>query len=151
MAVDNNFGIGGNEVKLDAFEAFQDIQSNRTLMAQKLTDMPPVKPEVVGGLTNTEEVFAHYKPSLEMEFETDEGTMTKETLSFSHLGDFGKKGITAQSPFLGDLNTKQEQYQKIMKQLKSNKLLKTALASPGGKENVIGALRALMTELQENK
>ncbi len=145
----NNFGIGGTEVKLDAFEAFQDIQSNRTLVAQKLTDKAPVKPEVVQGLTNVEEVFAHYKPNVDMSFESEEGLMTRETLSFSNLGDFGVKGITAQSPFLSDLNTKQDQYQKIIKQLKSNKLLKAALASPDGKENLMGALQSLLTELKE--
>ena len=147
----NNFGIGGTEVKLDAFEAFQDIQSNRTLVAQKLTDKAPVKPEVVEGLTNVEEVFGHYKPTVDMSFETEEGTMARETLRFAHLGDFGTKGITAQSPFLSDLNTKQEQYQKIIKQLKSNKLLKSALASPDGKKNLMGALQSLLAELKESK
>ncbi len=149
--MDNNLGIGGNEVKTDAFEAFQDIQSNRTLMAQKLTAMAPVKPEVVEGLTNVEEVFGHYKPNVEMSFESEEGTTVRETLHFKHLGDFGVKGITAQSPFLSDLNTRQEQYQKIIKQLKSNKLLKAALSTSEGKQNLIGVLQALLTELNENK
>ena len=35
--MDNNYGIGGNEVKTDASEAFADIPQNRTLMAEKLT------------------------------------------------------------------------------------------------------------------
>jgi hypothetical protein len=147
----NNLGIGGNEVKTDAFEAFQDIQSNRTLVAQKLTSGTPVKPEVVEGLTNPEEVFARFKPSVEMNFENDEGVMVRETLHFKHLGDFGVKGITGQSTFLSDLNTRQDQYQKIIKQLKSNKLLKAALATPEGKQNLVGALQTLLSELNENK
>lgn len=149
--MDNNLGIGGNEVKTDAFEAFQDIQSNRTIMAQKLTAMAPVKPEVVEGLTNVEEVFGHYKPSVEMSFENEEGSMVRETLHFKNLGDFGVKGITGQSPFLSDLNTRQEQYQKIIKQLKSNKLLKSALSTSEGKQNLIGVLQALLSELNDNK
>jgi hypothetical protein len=147
----NNLGIGGNEVKSDAFEAFQDIQSNRTLMAQKLTAQTSVKPEIVEGLTTPEEVFAHFKPSVDMNFETAEGTMVRETLRFNNLGDFGMKGITAQSPFLSELNTKQDQYQKIIRQLKSNKLLKSALATGEGKENLIGALQSLLAELEERK
>ena len=147
----NNLGIGGTEVKLDAFEAFQDIQSNRTLVAQKLTNKTSVKPEVVHGLTTVEEVFAHYKPSIDMSFESEEGLMAKETLSFKNLGDFGVKGITAQSSFLSDLNTKQDQYQKIIKQLKTNKLLKAALATPEGKENLMGALQALLAEIKAGK
>jgi hypothetical protein len=149
--VDNKLGIGGTEVKLDAFEAFQDIQSNKVLMAEKLTDLPPVKPEVVEGLTNVESVFAHYKPKVDMVFESEEGTMVRETLHFKHLGDFGVKGITAQSKFLGDLNTKQEQYQKIIKQLKTNKLLKTALTDAESKGNLIGALEIILNELKAAK
>ena len=145
--MDNNLGIGGNEVKSDAFEAFQDIQSNRTIVAQKLTAMAPVKPEVVHGLTNTEEVFAHYKPSLDLSFANEDGVTVRETLHFKNLGDFGAKGFTAQSPFLSDLNTRQEQYQKIIKQLKSNKLLKQVLATGEGKANLVGALQALLAEL----
>lgn len=147
----SKLGIGGTEVKLDAFEAFQDIPSNRVLMAQKLTANAPVKPEVVEGLTNVEQVFGHYKPKVEMTFESEEGTMVNEELHFKDLGDFGMKGITAQSGFLGDLNTKQEQYQKIMKQLKSNKMLKAALNNKDGKENLVSALKALLAEMQESK
>jgi hypothetical protein len=149
--MDNNLGIGGNEVKTDAFEAFQDIQSNRTLMAQKLTADTPVKPQVIDGLTNVEEVFAHYKPKVEMSFANEDGVTVRETLHFSNLGDFGVKGITNQSTFLRDLDTRQDQYQKIIKQLKSNKLLKSALATPEGKQHLVGALQALLAELNENK
>ena len=151
MALNNNLGIGGTEVKLDAFEAFQDIQSNKVLMAEKLTDMPPVKPEIVDGLTNVEAVFEHYKPKVDMTFENEEGVMVRETLHFKNLGDFGVKGITAQSKFLGDLNSKREQYQKIIKQLKTNKLLKTALAEGETRESLIQSLELLLGELKSSK
>lgn len=149
--MNNNLGIGGTEVKSDAFEAFQDIQLNRTIMAQKLTAQAPVKPEVVEGLTSVEAVFEHYKPNVEVSFQNADGVNVRENLRFSNLGDFGVKGITRQSPFLNDLNTRQDQYQKIIKQLKSNKLLKSALATPEGKNNLVGALQALLAELQEKK
>jgi hypothetical protein len=151
MALNNNLGIGGTEVKLDAFEAFQEIQSNKVLMAEKLTDMPPVKPEIVEGLTNVEAVFEHYKPKVDMTFENEEGVVVRETLHFKNLGDFGVKGITAQSKFLGDLNAKREQYQKIIKQLKTNKLLKTALAESDSKESLIQSLELLLDELKSTK
>src|SRR5688572_11875444 len=151
MALNNNLGIGGTEVKLDAFEAFQDIQSNKVLMAEKLTDMPPVKPEIVEGLTNVEAVFEHYKPKVEMTFENEEGVVVRETLHFKNLGDFGVKGITAQSKFLGDVNAKREQYQKIIKQLKTNKLLKTALSESETRESLIQSLELLLGELKSSK
>jgi hypothetical protein len=151
MALNNNLGIGGTEVKLDAFEAFQEIQSNKVLMAEKLTDLPPVKPEIVEGLTNVEAVFEHYKPKVEMTFENEDGVMVRETLHFKDLGDFGVKGITAQSKFLGDLNAKREQYQKIIKQLKTNKLLKTVLAEGDTRESLIQSLELLLGELKSAK
>jgi hypothetical protein len=151
MALNNNLGIGGTEVKLDAFEAFQEIQANKVLMAEKLTDMPPVKPEIVEGLTNVESVFEHYKPKVDMTFENEDGVMVRETLHFKNLGDFGVKGITAQSKFLGDLNAKREQYQKIIKQLKTNKLLKTALSEGETRESLIQSLELLLGELKSTK
>lgn len=40
-----NYGIGGNEVKVDANESIAEIPSNRTLIVQKLTDEAPAAPE----------------------------------------------------------------------------------------------------------
>ena len=151
MSFNNNVGIGGTEVKSDAFEAFQEIPSNKVLMAEKLTDTPPVKPEIVDGLTNVDAVFAHFKPKIDMTFESEQGTMVRETLTFQNLGDFGVKGITAQSQFLGDLNSRQEQYQKIIKQLKTNKLLKGAISEESGRASLVAALEALLDELKSAK
>jgi hypothetical protein len=142
------YGIGGTEVKTDAYEAFADIPQNRVLLAEKLTQDPPVKPEIVEGLTSIEEVFTHYKPKVDMSFETEEGAMRRETLHFRDLSDFGVKGITAQSEYLSDVHLKQLQYQKIIRQLKSNKLLKQALSGKESKEHLIGALRSLIQELE---
>jgi hypothetical protein len=150
MAVEK-YSIGGTVTETEAFEAFADIPQNRVLMAEKLTANAPVRPEIVQGLTTVEQVFEHFKPKIEMDFETEEGTGRKETLQFNNLGDFGVKGITAQSSFLGDLTLKKEQYHKIIKQLKTNKLLKQALANAETKESLIQSLNALIKELEQSK
>ncbi len=149
--MDSNYGIGGNEVKSDASEAFADIPQNRTLMMEKLTKDTPVKPQIVHGLQTIEQVFEQYKPAVEVEFADAEGMSRKETLSFSHLGDFGVKGITEQSAFLRDVTTQQDQYQKIIKQLKTNKIMKTALENPEAKQAMIDSIHALIQELNNNK
>lgn len=141
------YGIGGTEVKTDAFEAFADIPQNRVLLAEKLTDDPPVKPEIVEGITDITGVFRRFSPHVQMEFETEEGTAKRETLRFNGLEDFGVKGITAQSDYLKELDMKQQQYQKIVKQLKTNKLLKQALADKDTKANLLAALNILIQEL----
>lgn len=150
MAVEK-YSIGGTVAETEAFEAFADIPQNRVLLAEKLTADPPVKPVVVEGLTSVEQVFEHFKPTIEMDFETEDGSSKKETLRFANLADFGLKGITAQSNFLGDLTMKKDQYHKIIKQLKSNKLLKQALSNAETKESLINALHALIRELEESK
>ena len=105
------YGIGGTEVKGDANEAISEIQQNRTLMIQKLTADPPVKPQVVQGLTKIDDVFDHYKPNIAVEFQDSEGVTREETLKFGNLADFGIKGIPAQSEFLQNLAIQKAQLQ----------------------------------------
>lgn len=59
-----NYGIGGNEVKVDANESIAEIPSNRTLIVQKLTDEAPAAPESVYGLETIEDVFQRFEPQL---------------------------------------------------------------------------------------
>lgn len=150
MAIEK-YSIGGTVTETEAFEAFADIPQNRVLIAEKLTGDPPVKPEIVEGLTTVEEVFEHFKPKIDLDFETEEGTSKSETLRFNNLGDFGIKGITAQSTFLGDMTMKSDTYKKIIKQLKTNKLLKAALANTEAKQGLIDSLNALIKELEQVK
>lgn len=80
--MNDSYGIGGNEVKTDASEAFADIPQNRTLMAEKLTKDAPVKPEVVHGLQTIDDVFNHYKPELNLDFEDADGGSKKGNAQF---------------------------------------------------------------------
>jgi hypothetical protein len=143
--------IGGYVKENEAFEGFADIPQNRVLLVEKLTSRPPVTPEVKQDLTSIDDVFDHFKPSIEMDFENEEGATKKETLHFTSIGDFGLKGLTNQSAFLNDLTAKKEQYQKVIKQLKSNKTLRQALSDPASRQNVINALNAMISELDQSK
>ena len=147
----DTYGIGGTEVKGDASEAFAEIPQNRTLLVEKLTNDPAIKPVIQQGLKTVEEVFDHYKPNVDVDFEDNDGVGSKEKLNFSNLGDFGAKGITRQSKFLKDLDTEKDQYVKVVKQLKTNKILKTAIADPEAKQALLDSIRALLTEIEENK
>ena len=146
-----NYGIGGNEVKLDASEAIADIANNRTLLVQKLTMNDAVKPEAVYDLKNVEEVFAHFKPQCNVDFQTEEGTTKSEELHFSNLGDFGVKSVIDQSNFLTNLNVEVEQYHKIAKQFKSNKVLKSLVENPESKQAFKDVLTALLHELNSSE
>ena len=143
------YGIGGNEVKGDASEAISDIPQNRTLMVEKLTAEPPIKPEIVEGLTSIDDVFNHFQPEIDVEFTDSEGAGKEEKLKFNNLADFGTKGIVGQSEFLQDLDVQKEQFFKINKQLKSNKLLRKALENPETKEATLNALYSMIKEIDE--
>jgi len=143
------YGIGGTEAKGDASEAISDIPQNRTLMVEKLTAEPPIKPEIVEGLTSIDDVFTHFQPQVDVEFNDSEGVSRDEKLSFRNLADFGTKGIVAQSQFLQDLTAQKEQFFKIIKQLKSNKLLRKALENADTKEATLNAIYALIKEIEE--
>lgn len=143
------YGIGGNERKTDnANEGIADIPQNRTLFVSKFTNDPPARPQMVYDLKTTEEVFAHFQPDAELEFQTADGSFTNETLRFRNLGDFGKKGIINQSDFLQTLNSQSTDYQQIVRQLKVNRILKAALEKPESKAALLGVLQTLIDELE---
>lgn len=146
-----NYGIGGNEVKVDANEAIQEIQHNKTLLISQLTADDPTQPEAIYGLKTPEDVFKYFRPNIDVEMETTDGQTVKENVRFQNLGDFTPKNLTQQSPFLSNLNIQQEQYAKIMKQLKSNKVLRSMLENAETKDAVLQALKNLAQELEVSK
>ena len=148
-----DYGIGGNEGKVDANESIADIPSNRTLLVQKLTDDAPVSPEAVYGLQTVEEVFEHFSPSVELEMQNEKGEDVNETMTFKNLGDFNAKSIKEHSEFLSRLDVEKEQNIKIARQLSSNKALLKALKDPETRQAIIDLLEASVDEIKnaENK
>ena len=145
-----DYGIGGQErTPNNANEGISDIPLNRTLLMEKLTTEAPVSPEIVYDLQNISEVFDHFMPEVEVEFETAEGSPVNETLRFRSLSDFGKNSLIGQSELLTDLNTQAEIYQKIARQLKSNRIFINLLGNSEAKAAYVSAIEALIAELDE--
>ena len=146
-----DYGIGGQERKLDVNESIVDIPQNRTLLIEKLTADPALRPEIVGGLKTVSEVFEHFQPQQEVEFATEEGSSISETIRFRALSDFGRKGVVAQSAYLQELDMTSEDFQRYVKQLKSNKILKTVLENPEAKAAYMSTIEAMIQELEASK
>ena len=146
-----DYQVGGNAVKMDASEGMADIPMNRSLFVQKLTADDPVRPEAVYDLKTVEEVFEHFKPSVEVEFDQQDGSSKSEQISFSSVADFKASSMVAKSPFLQDLNSQKEEYQKLVKQLKTNKLVRNVIENPETKASFMAALQHLILELENNK
>lgn len=146
-----DYEIGGNEVKVEGGEGIADIPQNRTLLVEKLTSDDPVNPEKAEGLTSVEDVFDHFKPNVDVEFQDESGQPVKENFKFSNVGDFNLKNLTVQSKFLNDLNEKKNFYASFMKQLRTNKVLQRALQNEESRQALIAALEELKKELDAEK
>jgi len=130
-------------------EGFVEISPNKTLFIQKLTNEPPIKPEIVEGLQTVEQVFEHFKPNVDVELAKEDGSTTKENFAFGGLGDFDIKNITNKSEYLKNLSLENDAFLKIIKQLKSNKSLKNVIENPETKAAFVNSLKALVAELDE--
>lgn len=145
-----NYGIGGQERKSDGgSEGISEIPLNRTLLIEQLTFEPAFKPEIIENLKTIEEVFQHFQPEVEVDFTTEEGDEIKEKLRFQGLAHFGKQGIISQSNYLQSLHSQANDYHKLIKQLKSNKILKKVLESAESRTEYLSVLKALVNELEE--
>ncbi len=146
-----DYEIGGNEAKIDGAEGISDIPQNRTLLVEKLTSDDSVNPEKVEGLASVEDVFNHFKPNVDVEFQDELGLLVQENFKFSNVGDFNLKNLTIQSKFLNDLNEKKNFYASFMKQLRTNKVLQKALQNEESRQALIAALEELKLELDAEK
>ena len=142
------YGVGGNEVKIDASEAIADIPFNRTLLVEKLTADDPLQPEKVEKLETIEDVFAHFKPNVSVDFENEDGQDVVENFKFNTVADFLIDNMTKNSPYLKELSDQKNFYNRMIKQLRSNKILQRALQNGETKAAMVEALQALLNELE---
>jgi hypothetical protein len=145
-----NYDIGGQERKSEVSEGISDIPQNRTLLIEKLTDEAPLSPQIIPDMKSTSDVFAFFKPAKEVEFETADGAGRTEQLHFESLGNFGKQGITRQSAYLNELSHQCEDLQKFVRQLKSNKILRTLLENKEAKSAYLSCVNALIHEMEQS-
>ncbi len=146
-----NYEIGGNERPVEASEAIGNIPQNRTLFVGKLTFEDPIAPDIVEGLKTIDDVYARFQPNVNVEFETETGETVKENFRFSNTADFQVKQMTERSDFLKGLSLEQEFYEKLVKQLRSNKVLQKVLENEESRQGMVEALANLREELKESE
>ncbi len=145
------YDLGGSMKPDDASEGIAEFDQNRTLLVQKLTGEDPVKPEITKGLRTVDEVFEKFQPNVDCEFEKADGSTIEENISFSNVGDFSANSISKNSEFLNNLTVQNEQYLKILKKVKSNKILQNVMNDPAAKEAFINSLKGMLQELIESE
>ena len=85
---------------------------------------------------------------MDVEFEDAEGQTVQENFKFANTADFQVKQMTARSNFLNDLSVQKEFYEKLVKQLRTNKVLQRALENADARQGMIDALTQLREELK---
>ena len=126
-----------------------DIPYNRTMFIQQLTDEAPSEPEFVESCHTLADVFAHYKPSKEVEFADADGVPQNETLEFKSMMDFGKEGIINQSELLKSFQNDKDMYTDFIKKLRSITLLQKLLNDEEAKAGYLESIQGFIDELNE--
>lgn len=143
------YSLGGHEVSQDSGgESITVLDPTKTMVVTKLTADDAVAPKIVPNLQTISDVFDHYKPELEVEFTDADGAPVNNKLQFRSVDDFGKKGVIEKSDFLQALEAERVEYQKFLKMLKI-KQMQNVLKDPEAKAAYLGALRAMIKELED--
>ncbi len=130
-----------------ASASMQDIPNNRTLFVGDLSGKPATKPELNYELETLEDVFAHYKPEVKVEYEDEDGRSITETLEFRSVADFTKKAYVEKSSFLNTLQQSQKDHIEMARRLQNNKMLQKVLSDPQKKAAYLAAIKNLLNEL----
>ena len=129
------------------------IDNNKTLMIDQYTsDVEPGNPELVEDIQNINDAFAHFKPSVEVDFIDEDGGSVNETLKFGELRDFeangGKGRLVENSTFLSGVKQKIDTNVKIRKSIEQNRKLRDILKEAGSRDELKLMLQAMLNELE---
>lgn len=132
------------------------IDNNKTLvMDQYTSDAEPGNPELVEDIQTIDDAFAHFKPSVEVDFIDEEGGSVNEKLHFSELRDFeaqgGKGKLVQNSAFLSGVKQNIDVNTKIRKNIEQNRKLRDILKDSSSREELKEMLKAMLEELENNK
>ena len=132
------------------------IDNNKTLMIDQYTsDAEPGTPEFVEDIHNINDAFAHFKPTVEVDFIDEEGGSVNEKLHFNELRDFeaqgGKGRLVENSQFLSGVKQKMDTNAKIRKSIEQNRKLRDILKEGKSRDELKAMLQAMLAELEGAK
>ena len=124
------------------------------MIDQYTSNVEPGNPEFVENIQTLQDAFAHFKPSVEVDFVDEEGGSVNELLHFSELRDFeaqgGKGKLVENSQFLSGVKKKIDTSSKIRKSIEQNRKLRDILKDSTAKEELKEMLQAMLDELESN-
>ena len=130
------------------------IDANKTLMIDQYTsDVSLGDPELFEHAKDINEVFEHFKPSVDVDFVNKNGETICETLHFHEMNDFnvdgGKGNLVSNSAFLSEIKMQADNTSKIRKQIEVNNKLRSILKDSDAKEELKMMLKNMLDELEK--
>ena len=154
MAIKENFiSIAPDE---ESSAKVSPIDCNKTLMMDQYTsDAEPGNPEFVQDIHNIDDAFAHFRPSVEVDFTNAEGETVNETLKFGEIRDFeadgGKGRLVQNSAFLSGVKGEIDTNAKIRKSIEQSRKLREILKDEKGREEFKELLQSMLAEIESAK
>jgi len=101
------------------------------------------------------EVFAYFKPKVDVEFTGEGGEIKRESLNFKEMKDFeinnGKGNLVNNSPFLSELRSQRDNCENVQRQIEKNARLRDILKNPEARNELKELLESLRVELNDAK
>lgn len=131
------------------------IDANKTLMIDQYTSDASEVPELFQDAKTLQDVFDHFKPSVDVDFVTENGDTVSETLQFNEMKDFdvddGKGNLVMNCKFLSDIKVHGDGVAKVRKQIEQNAKLRALLKDQAAREDLKALLKQMLDELENNK
>jgi predicted component of type VI protein secretion system len=143
------FILGATErVKKDDSIPVELLPSNKILYAARLNsdedpDVTPTK------CTNLKEVFEKFRPSFDVELETDQGEPVNADFEIHAMKDFSPKELIEKNDYLQKTYYAKEMMADLEKQLKKNKPLQKILQDPEKKDALLKVMQYYVDLLSE--
>ena len=130
------------------------ISQNKTLYIGQFTDSV-YEPELFQEAETIDDVFKKFKPQTSVEFQTEDGGVLEETISFNNMKDFevnnGSGQLVQNSSFLLQTKSNIDANAKMRKNIEQNKRLRDIIGNTESKEELRNVLQSLLDELEGTK
>lgn len=129
------------------------LDANKTLLIDQFTTDASEEPELFENAKTMADVFDHFKPSVEVDFQNENGETVTETLRFNEMKDFdvngGKGNLISNSQVLSDIKMHVDNAAKVHKQIEQNSKLRAILKDAAARDDLKALLQSMLDELEQ--
>ena len=130
------------------------ISQNKTLYIGQFTDNVN-EPELFQEAETIEDVFEKFKPNINVEFQSEDGSSVEENLAFHNMKDFevnnGSGQMVQNSSYLLSVKNNIDANAKMRKNIEQNKRLRDLIGNTESREELRNVLQNLLDEIEGAK